>query len=313
MGLKFNSSITKKINEAKDLVEQTARNITNSSKKVINNINTKANALELAAKDKNYQNRLKKYNPLFIDEFESDNFFTPNLIRIVDDAVRKGIDVCEGSIGWLSNEKGVEIFHLYDEAILLSNINFVPAPLVDAVYLVDPLNKNIFINSEDFYSYIQQSKIAELQHIAFSLGAKYYKVELVDITDDQSSNRTKSNVKSRGAKLDVDMQAENRSSSSQNSLAEGKFVNSSKPKFPNLKWFSNDSNILRLIEMRCSENYENGILNYKIELSQSSVESISLKMAQNINSVVSGFGIKSNFDKNSMVQKNTKLILYLEF
>ena len=29
------------------------------------------------------------------------------MIMIVDDAVRRGIDVCEGSIGWRSNENGI--------------------------------------------------------------------------------------------------------------------------------------------------------------------------------------------------------------
>lgn len=36
---------------------------------------------------------------------------------IVDDAVRRDIDVCEGSIGWLGKENDIEILYLYDTAI----------------------------------------------------------------------------------------------------------------------------------------------------------------------------------------------------
>ena len=51
---------------------------------------------------------MKQYNPLFPEEYFSDTFFVPNIIRIVDDAVRRDIDVCQGAIGWRENKKGTE-------------------------------------------------------------------------------------------------------------------------------------------------------------------------------------------------------------
>ena len=60
------------------------------------------------SKADSYARRMKKYSPLFPDQYKSQNFNIPNIIMIVDDAVRRGIDVCEGAIGWLSKDAGAE-------------------------------------------------------------------------------------------------------------------------------------------------------------------------------------------------------------
>ena len=72
---------------------------------------TKVSAVAVVEKTKSdaYARRLKKFNPLFLETYQEDSFHLPNIIVIVDDAVRKDIDVCEGAIGWLGKEKDVEI------------------------------------------------------------------------------------------------------------------------------------------------------------------------------------------------------------
>ena len=77
----------------------------------------KSNVLSMVEKTKNqtYARRLKKYNPIFAEQYSSESFNLPNMIMIVDDAVRRGIDVCKGSIGWLGKQSEVEVLYLYDE------------------------------------------------------------------------------------------------------------------------------------------------------------------------------------------------------
>ena len=72
------------------------------------------------SKADSYARRMKKHNPLFPDQYKSESFNLPNIIMIVDDAVRRDIDVREGSSGWLSTESGAEASCLYDEAVELS-------------------------------------------------------------------------------------------------------------------------------------------------------------------------------------------------
>ena len=313
MDLDFSKIFNEKIKEVQNFVDSSVKIIGGTSQYFFETLNTKANALQIAAQDMGYNNRLRKYNPLFMDEYTSEEYNVPNMIRIVDDAVRKGIDVCEGSIGWTSKEKGVEIFHIYDEALKLSKINFVPAPIVDDIYLVDPLDRTTFISIESYYSNIQQSKIAELQNIAFCLGAKHYRVEMVEFSAEKYSGKHKSNSQLNVTNSDVDVSLSSSKSVVQKSLAVGNFSNSNEPIRPSLKWFSTDNNIKNLIEMRCSETNKHNILDITIELSNSSSANISKSMAANIKAVAGGFGIKSNFEENSDKDYNSKLLYYLEF
>ena len=48
------------------------------------------------------------YKPVFLDEFKS-GFDRPKLIVIMDEDGRKGIEVCEGAIGWMGKEKDLEV------------------------------------------------------------------------------------------------------------------------------------------------------------------------------------------------------------
>lgn len=92
-------------------------------------------------KSANYQSRMKKYNPLFPEEYYSESFKLPNMIMIRDDAERRGIDVCVGAIGWRGTVANVEVLYLYDEFLEESGLTFVPMPQCDAVYYVDPMKR----------------------------------------------------------------------------------------------------------------------------------------------------------------------------
>ena len=129
------------------------------------------------SKADSYTRRMKKYNPLFPDQYKSESFNLPNIIMIVDDAVRRDIDVCEGSIGWLSKESGVEILCLYDEAITFSGIQFVPTVTCDALYYVDSFDRSKFIRTDCIFSKAHEERMAELKHIAYALGAKRCTIE----------------------------------------------------------------------------------------------------------------------------------------
>ena len=111
------------------------------SKKTISDMQASAVALSEKAKQDNYLRRLKKYNPLFLDVYQSESFNLPNMIMIRDDAERKGIDVCEGAIGWLGNESGMEVLYLYDEFVPNCGITFVPSADCDAIYYVDKFER----------------------------------------------------------------------------------------------------------------------------------------------------------------------------
>ena len=99
------------------------------SKVVADNIAKSAKQMSEKAKENSEIKRLKKLNPLFPDEYWSEEFYIPNIICIVDDAVRRDVDGCQGAIGWRENKKGTEVLFLYDEFVEECGLKFVPAAI----------------------------------------------------------------------------------------------------------------------------------------------------------------------------------------
>ena len=155
------------------------------------------------AKSDSLDRKLKKLSPVFPAQYESDKFKLPNMIMIVDDATRRDNKLCEGSIGWLSNNAGVEMLCLYDEAIEFSKLTFIPAPICDATYYVDNFDRSKFIRTDCIFAKAHEEKIAELKHIAHCLGAKKCSIEIMEFDMDASNqNRSaSSNEVVHGVKL----------------------------------------------------------------------------------------------------------------
>ncbi len=289
------------------------------SKKLSDTVQEKAKDLSEKNKSELYLKKLKKYNPLFPDEFYSDAFNLPNMIVIVDDAVRKGIDVCEGSIGWLSNEKGVEILHLYDEEVEKCGIKFIPAPICDAVYYVDRFDRNRFIQIDCIFSKAHEERLAELKHIAYSLGAKKCSIEISEnnSVSDKKRKAVEEKISIPFGKASEGTSAEYGFSKTEDirrsGTIEAVFEGSDEVNVPQLKWFENDDTIKRLIEMRTSE--VNQIKSETLILEGSVSATMSQKTACAIDGAVGKIGAKAKADMEGQATKEnySRLIFKVEF
>lgn len=265
------------------------------------------------AKSAALMKKLKKLNPVFPQQFESEEFKIPNIIMIVDDAVRKGNKLCEGAVGWLSNDAGVEVFCLYDEAIEFSKIQFVPAPVCDAIYYVDSFDRNKFIRTDCIFSKAHEEKLAELKHIAHCLGAKKCSIEIdesqADVYVQKRSVNAKETVKRNSMQEAVESDFRTSGSNSRRGKVEIEFEGNNTCKQPELKWFSYDDNIKRLIEMRVGGT--NSVKSETIELSGSSSATMSQKTAYAIDSAVGGGGV--SLSSQAEKECNSKLIYHIEF
>ena len=125
------------------------------------------------------RNKMKQ-NPLFPEEYNSDRFDLPNIVQVVDDAVRRGNTYCEGSIGWRTESDQIEIMHLYDTEVENSTLFFDPAPIVGNFYYKDPHNKQHLISIDGVFEKIQEQKLAELENVAYCVGARKYEIEIIE-------------------------------------------------------------------------------------------------------------------------------------
>ncbi|MGM9619514.1 MAG: hypothetical protein ACI3W8_06760 [Oscillospiraceae bacterium] len=206
------------------------------------------------------------------------------------------------------------MLHLYDEAIAFSGLHFLPAATCDAIYYVDPYDRNRYISLDCYFSTIQEAQLAELQHIAFSLGAKKYEVELAEVSKKKSTFKGDIQLNAAGhgdghAVVERDKSTETKNSS----LAKATFASGRKPSRPYLLWYAHDNNIKNLIDMRCSEENGSKMPTYEIRLNSSSVAVISTRTAAEIDAAAGKLGMKSNFSTQCATEHSKVMYLKLEF
>lgn len=303
---KGTEAITNMLTKASDAGKKAALDVQNTALSVSEKV-----------KQDSYTRRLKKYNPLFWDIFNSNEFNIPNMIIIVDDAVRRGIDVCEGAIGWLENKNGMEVLYLYDEAVEQSKLRFIPSAACDAIYFVDNFDRRRFIRTDCIFSKAHEERLAELKHVAHSLGARRCSIEINESSSEVSVAKKRLSVVGgasiHGVKASSSEKAEQDTSARNSTQRSGRisveFEGCDTPKKPKLKWFANDENIKKLIEIRCKG--DNSIKYESLELSGATSATMSQKTAYSIDNAIGKMGIKGNSSMESQaIRENTSTLTF---
>lgn len=278
-------------------------------KKMVDGIQKGAKNLSEQAKKTLQDSKMKRLNPLFPEAFRSKDFYLPNVIEIVDDAVRRGVEECEGAIGWTDKVNDVEVLHLYDEYVQESGLRFVPFARCDCVYCVDPFERGTFINADGIFERTLNEKLAELEQVAYCLGAKSCSIEIVE--SDSEKQSSKGNGKAlRFAKGDfeIDFNSERQQRGKNTTFFEGNATVHA----PCLKWFSCDDNITGLVKM-CI-NGRNSVKSKVLELHCSITASMSQKVAVAIDKIKD---VKLNgsmsVSKKALKEHNSKLLFEIEF
>lgn len=288
---------------------------TEAGKNAAESVQKKAATLSEKVRDASYQDRLKKYSPLFPDEYTDATFTLPSLIVIVDEVVRRGIDVCEGAIGWKSIESDTEILHLYNSATAIKEIEFYPTATVDATYYIDSFNPQRYINVDCIFDKAHEERLAELKQIAYALGAKSCTIEINESSQEANSANRSANMNGKmvgigkiGIKTEQSLS--NANAKKRSGMIKAVFDGSTAPTRPNLKWFASDENIKNLIEMRCTNP---GRLKFEeLRLSGSASATMSHKAAAAIDCLK---GLKGGISMQSqaMVEHSSELIFTVEF
>ena len=257
-----------------------------------------------------HEQRMKYYNPLFKDKFFSEDYKIPNVIQIVDDAVRKDVDVCEGAIGWTKTTEGVEVLYLYDEFVRESKVNFVPFIKCDAIYCVDNFDRTKFINTESIFDRSMNEKMAELEHIAYSLGAKSCSIEMIESNSEEELSKKQASGKVPKVGASIESGLHKASKSYQGGKNISYFEGERTPVEPKLKWFAYDDNIKNLIEMRCAG--DRTIKSKSLIFKGSSSATMSRKNAIAIDVISKAKGSMS-MENKSIKEHCTQMVLEIEF
>ena len=288
---------------------------TEAGKNAAESVQKGAAALSEKVRDASYQDRLRKYNPLFPEEYTGAEFVLPHLIVIVDEVVRRGIDVCEGAIGWRSTEADTEVLHLYKTSTALKEIEFYPIASVGATYYVDNFNPKRYINVDYIFDKAHEERLAELEEVAYMLGARSCVVEITESTQEANSANRSANLGGKiGGIGKIGFKAEqavaNTNAKKRSGTITSVFEGHSNPQYPKLKWFADHENIKKLIETRCAT--PSAIKTRTLKISDASSATMSHKAAAAIDGLK---GLKGGISMRSqvMVEHASELLFTVEF
>ena len=237
-------------------------------------------------------------------EFISEDFQAPRVVKIEADSANHEFVEAENAIGWLEKHKDIQVLHMYSEYANKSGFVFVPVAQIDAVYYVDNFDALKYINATHVFAKTTEEKIAELNNIAYSLGAKSCLIEIVEANISTESKSLNVGVKSSKCGAS----SKQTSSQSQSGKIVSYFEGHNNPTVPKLKWFAHDDNIKGLIEMRCNK----AIKSSSLELKGSSHSTMSIAIACAIDDILKSVGNLS-MEKQLAKEYNNNLLFEIEF
>lgn len=260
--------------------------------------------------------KLKQLNPIFEEDYQNPDFRMPKLVHIVDYDKKHDDPLCNGSFGWIDTVKGIEVLNVYHAQIEKLGLNFMPYVSSEELYYVNTMQLNCFVNLSNYFGEVQQEKFAELERVAYKLGAKSYSIEVEEEALELHTGEAKRNMslKLPGKKADA---SENSSYQEKRWNKIGATVQSSfdepaEPSVPELVWFRNDGTLKNLIEMRCSGAK---LSKRVLEFNYASTSTISKEMAGKLDAAIKAMGAKGNFSISSQVEQEMrkKLVFEIEF
>ena len=202
---------------------------------------------------------LKSLRPIFDDDLDSPEFALSKIIRVADiDKKHAESEVCNGSIGYISEHKDVRILNIYTDKADMYGITYYP-DRDSEIYYVDPFDRDRYVALDDYFHYLKVARVNELQRIAQDLGAKHFRVTYKEDLKSEIENNQKGTIKSvqkalkSSGTLEVEHNMSEMNSSTIEIAAEMECIGHA-PIEPKLVYFQKDDSIKNLIRLRMSDN-----------------------------------------------------------
>ncbi len=260
-------------------------------------------------KENIHEQKAKRYTPVSAKELKLKSFKMPNVIVIEEDSANREFVEAEDAIGWIEIHKEIPVLHMYNFFVKKSGIVFIPVPQRDNVYCQDNFESKKYINVNQVFGKATEEKLAELNNIAFCLGAKSCSIEIIEEESEAESKKVQGKVQGVGKDGEATTyESKNSNTSKQSGKNVSNFKGHDNPQIPVLKWFAHDDNIKLLIEMRLKKAIQSNIL----ELKGSNSATMSKSIACAIDAIIKVSGSLS-MEKQVQKEYNNKLLFEIEF
>ena len=266
-----------------------------------------AQLLKESAEEKARSHELRTLRPIFTSSLDAADFSMPKLIRVIE-RPQKYIDseVCQGSVGYWSNNGGLEIVNIFFDSLNVFGLSLYPDSDCDFFY-VDPSDRDRYIVLDEYFNYLKVARINELKKLAQDLGAKHFRVTYMEEKTFFSENKSKANIKAV-AKADAEHRSIEKQYSKIEIAAEMDFPGHA-PNKPTLKYMQRDPSIQTLISMRMDET--SPLIHEKFILKMSNSSGMKESDAAKIDAVLKGLKLSGNATVASEVKNEARR--YLEY
>ena len=146
----------------------------------------------------------------------------------------------------------MRLLNIFRDSVNVYGISFYPN-YDSEFYYVNPVDSDNYIVLDEYFDYLKQVRVGELQKIAQDLGAKHFRVTYKEEKTAFSERRTNKKV---GIKSVGDVSAEQKSEENKYSkieIAAEMECSGHAPVKPTVKYMKYDPNVQKLIEMRMDE------------------------------------------------------------
>lgn len=268
-----------------------------------------AKAAVSAAKDtveeKSREFEQKNLQPVFPEDIDSVDFLMPKLVRIAEiDKKHAESALCTGAIGHIIEQKELKVANIYPDQIEAFNLKFYP-DINSELYYIDPCDSHHYIALDDYFRYMKEARVNELQRIARDLGATHFRVTYKEQRATLSTKdlKTKATAKVFGAASEAEYMVKENETASIQIAAEMTCIGHA-PIEPKLQYMQKENSIQTLISLRMNESGPLTHQKYTLQLSNSA--GIKERDAIKIDAVLKAMKISGNTTLVSEVQNESR-------
>ena len=278
-----------------------------------NTIGNAAASIKESIEAKNRENERKQFMPFFAEDLQKADFSMPKVIRLTGmDKRHENSEVCKGSVGHFFVSSDMKILNIYWDKTDVFPIEFFPNADSE-VYFVDPQKSGLYIASEEYFKYLKNARINELQKLAQELGAKHFRILYKEKKSSDADKAVRAKASAKVSKIGT-MNAEGsydssaKETSSAEVAAECSFPGSS-PRMPHLLYLNHEPSIQNLIAMRM--DVDSPITHQRISLKMSDSSGIKEKEAGKIDAALKAMKVSMSASVASAIKKEEST--YLEY
>ena len=284
--------------------------VTSSVKNAVKETGNKWNERQ---EEKRRQKQLAELCPVFADYIDSADFVLPKLIRISErDKKHEESDVCQGSVGHFLEAKELKILNIYRDKAAAFGLNFYPN-LDSEIYYVDPSDRDHYIALDSYFTYLKMARANELQQIAQKLGAKHFRVTLMEEKKETSQNKAHAKAGLRVAPKQsghLDGSHEKSESTYQKiGIAAEMDCPGHEPERPELVYLQKDLNVQNLIELRMAQN---ALTHQKVSVSFTQSSGIKIKDAMKIDAALIAMKAEASATITNEAEKESRRLFEYE-